>query len=137
MPHYTPITLPIIDTLLMEVLRPALTGVGVGTLYPGDLTDRLPYVVARCYSGDSRDIRFGFRANVQVDAFDTDRPGAAALAERARGALLSAWLKPTHAASGGAIGHMTILSWPSESRDVDAPSGLSRFHATYLLTIRP
>lgn len=133
---YTPLTLPVIDTLLMEVLRPALTGVGVGTLYPGDLIDRLPYVVARCYSGDSRDIRFSFRANVQVDAFATDRPGAGALAERVRKALLGAWLNATHTASGS-IGHMTVLSWPSESRDVDAPSGMSRFHATYLLTIRP
>lgn len=133
---YTPITMPPVDTLLMEVLRPALTGVGVGTIYPGDITSRLPFVVAHCYAGDSVDLRFNFRANVQVDAYDVDRPEAAALAERVRAALLSAWLNRTVTASGR-IARLTVMSWPSEIRDADSPSGMSRFHAAYLLTIRP
>lgn len=133
---YTPIEMPDVDTLLMEVLRPALTGVGVGTVYPGDIVARLPYVVARTHGGESMEPRFGFRASIQVDAFDIDRPQAAALAEQVRVVLLSAWLNSTTTASG-AIARMTVISWPSEIRDLNAPSGMSRFHATYLLTIRP
>lgn len=133
---YAPLTMPAVDTLLMEVLRPALLDVGVGTLYPGDIVTRLPYVVARCYSGDSRDPRFVLRAQVQIDSYDVDRPQAAALAERARRALLGAWLNATSTASGS-INRMAVMSWPSEIRIADAPSGLSRFHATYLLSIRP
>jgi hypothetical protein len=133
---YTPITLPAVDTLLMEVLRPALTGVGVGTLYPGDIVTRLPYVVACCYTGDSADPRFALRAGVQVDAYDTDRPQAAALADRVRRAFLASWLNSSSTASGS-INRVTVVSWPSEVRIADAPSGLSRFHATYLLSIRP
>lgn len=133
---YTPIALPAVDTLLMQVLRPALTGVGVGTIFPGDITDRLPYVVGRCYAGDSFEPRFSLRANVQIDSYDVDRPQAAALAEQVRAALLSAWLNATSTDSGS-ITRLTVLSWPSEIRDLEAPSGMSRFHATYLLTIRP
>lgn len=133
---YTPLTMPAVDSLLMSVLRAALTDVGVGTLYPGDITGRLPYVVARCYGGESPDSRFVFRANVQVDAFDADRPQAAALADRVRRAFLSAWLNSEHT-ENGSISRVMVMSWPSEIRDADAPSGLSRFHATYLLSIRP
>jgi hypothetical protein len=133
---YTPITMPAVDSLLMSILRPALGDVGVGTIYPGDIVQRLPYVIARCYGGDSVDSRFMLRAQVQVDAYDADRPQAAALAERVRSTLLSAWLNST-GTDNGSIGRVTVMSWPSEIRDADAPSGLSRFHATYLLSIRP
>lgn len=133
---YAPITLPVVDTLLMEQLRPALPGVGVGTLVPGDITDRLPYVVARTHGGDSRNPRFVFRATVQVDAYAAGRPDAGALAEQARLALHMAWLNQTVTTSGS-FARFDVTSWPSEYRDPDAPSGMSRFTGTYALTVRP
>lgn len=137
MPLYAPLTMPDADRLLTLVLRPGLFNVAeVGTLAPPDLTDHLPFVVARCYGGTSADPRLVFRASCQVDTYAPARPTAYSVAEAARGALLAAWLNQTVTTSGSIAG-FTVTGWPAEVRDPDAPSGLVRYSAQYALTIRP
>ena len=129
---------PYVNGLLMAILRPALTSAQVGTKYPADLTARLPYLVARAVpGGDAVDPRFDtVRAVVQVDAFAATAPASHGLASGAMDALVAAW-RNASVFEQGHLARVEVLSLPAELAFPDAPSGLVRFTASYLLTVRP
>jgi hypothetical protein len=134
---YTPMQLPYIDGLLMEVLREALgSTASVGTVQPSDVLLRLPYVVAASFGGDATDIRFALRPDVQIDCYAATRPAAASLAETCRIALVAGWLNATPY-TAGRLGRVWVTSAPAELELPDGPAGLVRWHTLYRLVVRP
>mgnify|MGYP000993154302 CR=1 FL=1 len=130
--------MPYVNGLLMAILRPALTPVQVGTRYPADLVARLPYLVARnAPGGEAVDPRFDtVRAVVQADAYAATASASHDLASDAMDALVAAW-RDARVYDQGHLARVEVLSLPAELAFPDAPSGLVRFTASYLLTVRP
>jgi hypothetical protein len=132
-----PTALPLGQEVLLAVLRAGVTSpTAVVSLRPPDYMARLPLLHARLVPG-GRDLhpRFLFVATCSVDAYATDAPAAANLAEVARRVLLAAHLaQSVHA--GGVLNQAAVTQWPTELRDPDQPSGMARYHAKYAITIR-
>jgi hypothetical protein len=128
-----------VEPLLLDVLRPALAPVQVGSENPARLLGILPYVVARSVPGGRvigphRDTVTD--RPVQVDAYAATRHAAQLLCSQALGALVAAWRAHTVTAHG-AITTIGAVSPPSEIHEPGQPDALRRYVATLNLTLRP
>lgn len=131
---------PDVDLFLVELLRPALTGVHVVNLLDTAALKRLPVVAARVVSPGSfdttRNVRARFPVGVDVQSWAEDRRAASDLDDRVLSALVRAQEAGTVAA-GAYVALLEIDTPGAELRTGDQPGRLHRWAASYSFLVRP
>lgn len=125
-----------VDGLILDVVRPVVAPVQVGSLQPADLLSRLPYVVVKHIGGPGTvDTRFRpARVLVQVDAYHGQKRAAFDLATEVLDALVTAWRQGTTYPNGRIAGARDFPV-PTELRLPDQASGFTRYTATCPITV--